>query len=1058
MLTLVVTDAMTPDHADSRPVRRRTLLYQLGAGAVVAGLAGCTTRSRQRARADPVSLSQSAADLGLTLADEGSIEQRLTLERDGADERLTVESVVNAYSGSSMHVFLAATPRVVDAGEQRNDLVELSVEALLRADVGQPLRGEFDLVGEPDREWVRPLEAVASKPATVLGERGTATAYAGSTDEVSVRCYGVRVEHGDDAVFVIASQVRTIVPRPGTPLVGEDAVFSAEDIDEGLELFARTLEYVVREPPVQLSIGESLAHPEPLPVVEWSTEDLGAGGIRHAAVLENGERFFLEDPDRYELTTERAPYVGVPPHTGMLAYDPSGVDLPATASLMPDQSGLKHQGHRRTCVIHAVAAAMEAQLNRQGVSVDLAEHYGHHLNKMTYLHASPNGSLSLANVGDNDALLEGFENFLGFSGGSAIKHQLAMFSRYGLTEESVVPYRGRWRADYENPASDGSDPSLAWNDQASATQRTVNDYNLAEEPRTMHTGSVEKEYVPLPREALETARYRIGDYAYWNAIDTELIEYLIAEEGREVLFTARVGTCADTSDGVWTVGTEDNCPFHAMVIVGYDRTADPSVFVVKNSNNQYEDLSYEYVEEMCTDMGVLVGPVEIRPPDTVYLEQFLGRWTLRFDGSSGTLDIRRLPHFFDAAHLEGEQDRRLGEYYDIDGTTHRVNGSVTETAHGGEIEFHIDLEHPHAGYDDTDGLAFTGRLSRGDTGLMAGTYEDVDGTEAGFYASKDGFVGGHADGWPSTESFAGEWQVHSPVQDGSLTVGVGADGSIAGEYYYDGPFFMVTSGSLDTATNAIEIDLPAPGPDWQFTGYILPGTTGTATGFLSTAGGNERHPAVLTREGPATASIRIDEPESGAALDFGATVVLSATVREDGQELADPLVYWTLDQPYESGGDSGLIVGTSAHDAAKFGPGTHTIYANYLGGPEALDSVTVTVDDPDGPSVAITDPEDGTFYSMADIDPDASSPVTTIDLEGSATTATGGALDGEDLVWSVRRNDGPWQDAGTGESSSVALESSGCGGDVFDIRLEATDEAGRTGTSIVTVDAVLIVC
>lgn len=1044
--------------------------------ALVSGLAGCNNIKQREYVADPAALAPDAAEIGFRPDQDTWVEYGFREEVAGSSLEITLSSYGATYDGSPIALAVTATPAAEEAGQKLNPIAWASFRDLLTDEVGSRLRDQVDLGIDTDTAWARGPDEIDSTGGQLLGTDVEVKTFLGvTTDDEVVLIHITRTVDREDAVFVGSGRSRPIDPEEDRPLIDEETgVFLPGEVEEGLDTFSGALEHVIREEASGLADKIPTFEVAPAPVVDWPVEELGGGIRRYEAVLETGERFVLEDPDRYQLETDRAPYYGEDVSRSVDSLDLEPLDArtaPDKVSLRSDQTSLKNQGRRGTCVVFCIVGAMEAEFNRQGETLDLDEQYGQHINKMTYLHSNPDGGITRSNVradGNmtvNQDTLNGFENFLGLGGGGSLRKQLAMYERYGMTE-GVLQYRGRSNADYSSTNQNGDDPRHQWNDPSSATQKHVNDYNLADEETTIQIPS-SVTYTPFPQEALENARYRIDGYGHERSPPdgysdwSSFIEDKLATDRTEVLISTKVGNCVNGGD-VWTnpSDTSGSCGAHCMSIVGYDTTGDQNIFLAKNSWNTYNKLSYNYVDNQVIDAGWIKN-VEKRPADEFYKELFLGRWTLNYDGFIGTLDIRRLGDFFDAGDLGGEQDKRLGEFFDFNDDMYRVNGETQTTGHGGEIEFYIDELNPYCAYDYTAGKHFTGRLGRDEPRLMAGTFERPNGKTAPFYASKDGNIGSTADSnWVSVDAMVGEWKVHSPILGGHVGItSTSSGGSLSGRYYYEGDFFQSTNGTLDTSTNSLTLEMPdGSGNRWEFDGYVHENDRGTASGFVSSQGGNERYPVVLARQGPANVGVEITSPDDGATLQVG-SVQLSATVTEDGQQVPGAGVVWTLNGPYDPGGSGGTIIGRGTSATAKIGSGTHQIYATYPTGETVVDTITVSVNSQQAPNLSITNPSDGDYWGLGAHDGVSGNPYKDVNAQGSATASDGTQITGNDLEWSVREDgDSSWRSTGTGESTTVRLYDKHCSGTGYEIRLQATDSDGNTGTEIVSLWVNLFGC
>ena len=94
--------------------------------------------------------------------------------------------------------------------------------------------------------------------------------------------------------------------------------------------------------------------------------------------------------------------------------------------------------------------------------------------------------------------------------------------------------------------------------------------------------------------------------------------------------------------------------------------------------------------------------------------------------------------------------------------------------------------------------------------------------------------------------------------------------------------------------------------------------------------------AIMPEELP---EILIIKPGDNAMFVDSESIELEATVRENGENLEDPLVIWSEDQPYPEG----RIIGRGRISLTRFAAGVYTIYATYLGSEIVSDYTIITV-------------------------------------------------------------------------------------------------------------------
>lgn len=218
---------------------------------------------------------------------------------------------------------------------------------------------------------------------------------------------------------------------------------------------------------------------------------------------------------------------------------------PTVVDHRPDQTGIRNQEDRGTCVCFASLACLEAIFQRQGTTLDLSEQYANWL----FMH---------------------FEGRDQCDDGMKTTDAASYLSRKGVCEEVLYPY--------EDDAK-------------------VNQHCTAQPP------------APVQQQA----RYGVGRYVIIDRpglngpsiANTAYLECLLSQ-GYDIVFGTHVAWGHPDAAGVFDLIRD---PYgnplrsrggHAMLLVGYDRSAPLPYFIFKNSWGStgvggYYYLSYDYV-------------------------------------------------------------------------------------------------------------------------------------------------------------------------------------------------------------------------------------------------------------------------------------------------------------------------------------------------------------------------------------------------------------------------------------------------------------------------------
>ncbi|MBL6446834.1 C1 family peptidase [Fulvivirga sp. 29W222] len=406
--------------------------------------------------------------------------------------------------------------------------------------------------------------------------------------------------------------------------------------------------------------------------------------------------------------------------------------------LRPQQSSLKDQGNRTTCIVFAGVAATEAAYKRIGYGeVDLSEEFINFTRKSFYLHPIWSDI-----VGRGEDAIETQLGHTGGGGGTGVVAELT--KGFKIPIESTMPYQSS-NTYYQNNYQTLGDITAKSEAGEVLKQRDYSNFNLDPEILTDTQLRAEKYY--------SVAQYRDID----DPKDPAKIEAVL-KRGNEVVWDFAGAVPWETGgideDGIWQACSSCTLMGHSMLIVGFDkRDADPDnhYFIVKNSwgagwtatgGEGYTYISYDYLR----NYGVAASYIVLANPPSKWPEiAFIGRWKLDYDGFKGELDIYHLPgmaqYTFEynagaGVIPEVYDDYRIGTFYDSEGKAYKVNGAVS----GNRIEFYFDLATPLQKWDEKLGRKFVYYLDQNN--FMAGQHTDGDGKTYGGYARKTGFISG----------------------------------------------------------------------------------------------------------------------------------------------------------------------------------------------------------------------------------------------------------------------------------------------------------------------------
>ncbi len=391
-----------------------------------------------------------------------------------------------------------------------------------------------------------------------------------------------------------------------------------------------------------------------------------------------------------------------------LASEARAQRRPAMVDLRDQQTPIRNQGGRGTCIIHSVVAAMEAALKRGGYGdVDLSEDAFMYYVKLFWM--------------DTDASKQPGQTenqIVGTDGGSAVENLHYLTGGLAVPEESAGFPDGY---DYKI--------TIPWDNAHWRSQFNIDSWNLS--PTHLNAGILR-----APRYFTVTSFKELP-----SGSDAAAIEAALAS-GHEVMWGfscsgKRPGNATWTYDGP----AKPSDGGHSMLFVGYDRRdAKHAHFIVKNSwgptstpgAKGFTYISYDYLK-YGTEAAYITGVTKRSWPEL----RFIGRWAVHFDGWEGILDISHLPGVFqgvlDQKGIKA-RDRRIGMFYEKNdpNQAYRVNGSIK----GNRIDFYVDGNNTNAPMSRVGGRHFTYYLNAGDSDLMAGAHRDPDGSVWGGYARR----------------------------------------------------------------------------------------------------------------------------------------------------------------------------------------------------------------------------------------------------------------------------------------------------------------------------------
>lgn len=202
-------------------------------------------------------------------------------------------------------------------------------------------------------------------------------------------------------------------------------------------------------------------------------------------------------------------------------------------------------------------------------------------------------------------------------------------------------------------------------------------------------------------------------------------------------------------------------------------------------------------------------------------------------------------------------------------------------------------------------------------------------------------------------------------------------------------------------------------------------------------------------------TVTITSPENGSVYYQGQPIHLSGTshdVNEPGAQLADAQMSWYVDDIFKGNGHALVI------PAGSLSTGLRVIK---LVGTDGMlsDAKTVTIliidNPPDLPPDQVNIIKPAPNHSYGPFHYEAGQYYFDMELEGNANDPEDGPLTGASLVWTMRVNDGPVQNLGTG-ASITRRQYLTQGSWTYDITLTATDSASNSTSATVRATAIMI--
>lgn len=440
---------------------------------------------------------------------------------------------------------------------------------------------------------------------------------------------------------------------------------------------------------------------------------------------------------------------------------------PLTVNLSAYQTPIKDQQDRGTCWVFAIVAGIEARYKHDyALTLDLSEQYFNHVAKST---------------GVDYPRYYKYENQSSYWGGGNSGGVVNAYD-YSIPLETYAPYKNQTQMD-SIKASIPAAGSLTWNaDPAlnTTTQANVDAF----------------EYSPnyIPASARLNALYGVTSYSVYNAStarSSSSLETLLAS-GKEVIIDVDLKWKYNSTTGIYDYDSTAPGAGHELLLIGYDH--NQQYFLVKNSwgGSSYLKVSYNFFANCALGASVVNS---VRNPNLGNdpKARFMGVWASDHDGWKGSLVIRRITN-------RANTSTRLGQYKDVYGGLHSVNGYSMDSDHG--YRYYISSETENAPGTltgqrfDVDQFSWTPDYTAGVTWSGNVPY--------GVALSRTALNAPYSSSFAKSE-WVGTWNMNHDGWRGTLKItAVNSNNTIAATYTSldDGKTYSVT-GSVNSSYNHV---------------------------------------------------------------------------------------------------------------------------------------------------------------------------------------------------------------------------------------------------------------